>query len=151
HLLHRLTESPDVAFGIETPIGAVAVELIFRFLQDFRPRLACARAMRVDVVVELDVNGLGVDAARRFRAAVSFGPFRGHHEHGLAEAHFRVGDIVVLVEDDHERVETEGLLQPSERSFGVAVAGRAGEALGAVKFGHWRLLYVSANISSYSE
>jgi hypothetical protein len=51
HLLYRLAEGPDVTFGIDGAIGAIAVELCRRFHGDLRARLARALAMGVNVVV----------------------------------------------------------------------------------------------------
>src|SRR6185295_16578443 len=61
--LHRLPKGPEVAFKIARAIGAVAVELRLRLLQDRRARRARSRAMAIDILNQMHVHALRILAA----------------------------------------------------------------------------------------
>src|SRR5712691_1436665 len=55
-LADGLSEGPHVALGIDRPVGAVTVELVFGLHGDDRAGPSGTRTMRVDVAPDLHVN-----------------------------------------------------------------------------------------------
>src|SRR5215813_9884463 len=137
----RLAERPEVPFGIERPIGPIAIELVGRLLQDHRAGRAGPRAVRVDPVLELDVNRLRVLAANHRRAGDRVAPLRADIDHAVAEPHFRMTEIAVFVGDDQAALETERLRQPLERRPGIPVVEAGREAWTSKWFLHGCLLF----------
>jgi hypothetical protein len=131
-------EGPDMAFRVAGAIGAVAVELRLRLLQDLRARFARAFAMRVDVLAlrELDVDGLRVLAADGFRTFVVGAPLVADHDDGIPEGHLRMREIAVGIEKDEERFEAERFFQPAKGRLRILVAHGARQPFGAVGVSH---------------
>src|SRR5262249_22501849 len=122
HAFYRLAERPDVAFGIDGAISAVAIELRSRLHRDLRARLARALAMRVNVSGDLDVYRLGVEAVDRGGTLVHGTPFGADHDETVAEAHFRMNQLVIGSENDHRWLEAERFFEPAQRLFRILVA-----------------------------
>src|SRR5262249_38998874 len=117
----------DMPFRVARAIGAVAVELRLGLQQDFRPRLARAFAMRVDVLTlrKLHVDGLRVLAADGFRALVIGAPLVADHDDGIPEGHLRMTEIAVGVENDEERLEPERFFEPAKGGLRIPIADGA--------------------------
>src|SRR5690606_25727231 len=138
-------------------IGAVAVKLRRGFLHDFGASAARAFAVRIEILAarQLNMHRLGVLSAHGLRTLVIGAPFIADHHDTLAVLHLGVGDVVVLIEDHHQRLEAERLFQPAKRGFRIEVADRARQALRAIEIGHAGIplryqeyFYYSATIES---
>src|SRR5215475_3602419 len=72
-------------------------------------------------------------------------------DQSVAEPHLGMAEIAVLVGDDHAAFEPKRLLQPIERSPGVAVEHGRCQGRAAERIVHDQLLLVLSNISLYRE
>jgi len=71
-----LGERPYVALRIARPIGSIAVELVFRLLNDPSTRLSRAFAMLIEALLKLQVYDLRILSADRRRTGDIVRPFR---------------------------------------------------------------------------
>ena len=131
-----------MALGIHRAIGAVAVELVRRLLDDRGAGGLRPGVMGVDVAPQLNVNLLAVLAAERLGAARDVRPFARDHDGGALELHLGVHDLARVVADDQRGLEAEGLGQPFERGA-VVLIDDGGPKDGCVRIGHggYSLLY----------
>src|SRR5713101_5978228 len=120
HLTQLLKEAPRVALRVDDPVGAVAVELVFRLLDDRSPGGTSALAVGVDSVLKPHADGLGVRAADRAWSLHVF-PFTPDMELPVAKAHFRTHHVAIAVRCQHGRLEAEGLLKPLDRASAVRI------------------------------
>src|SRR5687768_13750084 len=87
-----LPEAPDMAFRIACRIDAVAVKLVRGLADDDGARGARPSAMRVDAVLQLDMNHLRIPAADTRGTADIVGPLRADHDVAVAEAHLGMSE-----------------------------------------------------------
>nr|QPG01993.1 hypothetical protein WM98B_00140 [Acinetobacter nosocomialis] len=122
HHLHRLRERPDVPFGIACAIGPVAIELGLGGLYDDGARRLRSRAVLVDVLGQVNVNGLRILAGDRGWARVVGRPFGADHDDAVAEAHLRMLETALGVRDHHGGFESERGFEPFQSRLRISIA-----------------------------
>ena len=114
HMPHGLGKCPDMAFRVARPVGALAIELISRFLHDLGTGPACAFAMRVQSAGQLQIHTLRVLAANGNRAGDVVRPLMVDDDIGICEAHLGMHQPARWIGDQHAAPEAESAPQPFE-------------------------------------
>jgi hypothetical protein len=86
-LADSLAENPDMAFRIAGPIGSIAIELAGWFLHDDGACRSRIRAMRVNALLQMDMDCLRILAPDRGRGRDQLRPFGADLYKAITEAH----------------------------------------------------------------